>query len=116
MSAHPPAGLDPQGTDTIAVGEHQDCVMLRFEKPVLWVILDSETARNVAEKIARTAYKVRFGDDPTTQAKSVITDAVVARLRLRVRKMLQVEFAGAEETKFSIAANAIVDAVLQEAT
>lgn len=106
MSSLPPN----EGTDTLAIGDEGGVVYLRFEKPVLWVALDPETGRQVAEKIARSSYKARFGDDPTTQARSAITDAKVATCRIRVRKMLD----GMEGTENAIKANAIVDAILTE--
>lgn len=110
MSSHPPAHLEGQGTHTIAIGEANGEVVLRFERPVDWVSLDSETARNVAEQIARSAYKARFGDTPTTQRKSAITDALSARMRLRVQKMLQ----SMEGQDLKIQSNAIVDMILTE--
>lgn len=108
------SALPPDGTHTLAIGEHEGNVRLLFERPVAYVDLDPETARQAAEQLARSAYKVRFGDTPTTQHRSAITDQKVTTLRIRVRNMLKQQFAGAEEAQFAIAANAILDVVLAE--
>lgn len=110
MSAHPPISLEGQGTHTIAIGERDGQVIFRFVRPVDWVSLDPETARAAAEQIARLAYKARFGDTPTTERKSAITDALSARMRLRVGKMLQ----SMEGQDMKIQSNAIVDMILTE--
>lgn len=110
MSSLPPN----EGTDTVVIGEERGQVILRFQKPVWYLALDPETARQVAEKIARDSYKARFGDTPTTERRSAITDQKIAVLRVRARNILKGSFAGAEETSFATAANAIVDAVLSE--
>lgn len=106
MSSLPPN----EGTDTLAIGDEGGMVYLRFEKPVLWVSLDPETARQVAEKLARSSYKAKFGDDPTTERKSAITDQMAATLRIRVRNMLR----GMETQSDEVKAVAIVDTILSE--
>lgn len=114
MSAHPPEGLSGSGTHTIAIGDRNGQVVLRFERPVEWVSLDAETARNVAEQIARSSYKAKFGDTPTTERRSAISDQKVATLRIRLRNILKGELPGADEAKYAITANAMLDAVLTE--
>lgn len=89
---------------------HKDVVALEFNKPVRKVYLPPETARAVGEKFARCAYQAQFGDTPTTQSGSAITDMKISRLRIRVAKMIE----GMQGQDPKIQANAIVDAVLTE--
>lgn len=114
MSAYPPPSLEGEGTHTLAVGDEHGLVFLIFERPVRWVSLDPESARQVAEKIARTSYKARFGDDPTPERRSHISDTKIAALRIRLRNILKAKFVGAEEAQFAVVANACLDAVLTE--
>lgn len=99
-------------SDTIAVGDRDGLVLLSFPKPVQWVTLDPETARNVAEAIARRSYKARFGDDPTPQ-RTAITDALRTRCVNRAKLMLR-SMAG-DGTDFDVQAQRIVDQILTEA-
>lgn len=114
MSAHPPEGLSGEGTHTLAIGDRDGLVIMTFERPVKWVALDPETGRQAAEQLARSSYKAKFGDTPTTQRRSAISDQKIATLRIRLRNILKGELPGADEAKYAITANAMLDAVLTE--
>lgn len=102
------------GVHTMIVGDEKGNVILRFPKPVEWVALDPETARQVAESIARTAYKARFGDTPTTEKKSQITEQLRTKLKNRVTLMLRTFSNKAPVPPLEAQAVEIVDQLLNE--
>jgi hypothetical protein len=103
-------GLAGQGTEKIVVSEHKGHVVLHFDKPVEWVALQPEITRNLAEHMARTAYKLAFGDDPTPQGRSIITDATRLKLVNRVKLMLRTLDGKPEQVR----AEQVVDTCLKE--
>lgn len=80
---------DTLTTDTLAVGDRGGMVVLEFPKPVTFVLLDPATAGAIGEAMARRAYKVVAGDDPTPQRKSFLADRAAAKLRVRVEHMIR---------------------------
>ncbi|MHB0965534.1 MAG: hypothetical protein ACYC36_03680 [Bellilinea sp.] len=104
--------IDNEGTRTVQVSDRDGMVIMHFEKPVRWCALDAQTAVSFAEAVARASYAATFGDTPTTQAKSQITDQLAARMRGRVELMLRSMMADGVDAK--IQAQRIVDIVLTE--
>ena len=113
-SVNPPVGVStPSDTTEMVIRvepEHKDVVAVEFNKPLKKMFIPPDTARAIGEKFARCAYEAQFGDTPTTQHRSSITDALVTRMRVRVAAMLR----GMEGQDPKIQANAIVDAILTE--
>jgi hypothetical protein len=62
-------------------------VMLRFPKEVAWVLLDPDTARQVAEAIGRAAYEGHYGRPPPT-GKSIVGEEKRQMLVQRLSLML----------------------------
>lgn len=101
-------------TDTVELGTREGKVVLKFQAPVEWVALDPQTAAGLGEAMARAAYEAVWGDDPTTQSKSAITEAVRIRLRNRVALMLSSMSADQPVPSFRTQAERVVDACLKE--
>ena len=100
------------GTTTCAVGDHEGQVVLRFPEAVEWAAFDPETARQIGEAMARSAYKIAYGREAATG--SVVNQQVLARLinqTTHLVKKLQ-----DQGVKPAIIANEIVTLVLSEVT
>lgn len=106
--------LSGPGTQTIQLSDKDGMVIMHFEKPVEWVALDPATAVRVAEAMARASYNAKFGDVPTTQQRSSITEQIRIRLRNRVKLMLASMATDAPAPSYDMQATRIVDAVLKE--
>lgn len=66
----------------IAIGERNGKVVFNFPHATSEFICDAENARQIAEQIARSAYKAHTGRD-AQGGKSVIGEAVRRRLHAR---------------------------------
>lgn len=116
MSAHPPLEemeLNGPGTDTVAVGAHGDNVVLRFQRPVLWLALDPATAMQVGESIARSGYAVEAKQDVYGQ-RSIIIEQKRQRALLAVEHLLKSEIINKTLSNPKMTANRVVDLVLTE--
>lgn len=80
--------LQGYGTTTVAVGDRGGQVVLSFPRPVQWAALDPETAAQVGEAMARSAYKCRYGLEPNTNA-SMIGSEVRTRLITRATHIIR---------------------------
>ena len=100
------------GTDKLILSDHNGMVVMHFDHPVEWVALDPETARVVAEQMARKAYACTFGDTPTTTDKSQMTEQLRARMKNRVKTMLTGWFDNPPAPE--VQARNIVDAIFKE--
>lgn len=78
---------DSRGCTTLAVGERDGNVVLQFPESVGWAVLDPETARQVGEAIARSAYVCRYGREPDSN-RSPIGQQVQQKLVNRVLLIL----------------------------
>lgn len=99
------------GTTTCAVGERDGQVVLSFPDAVDFAAFDPETARNLAESIARTAYKAHTGIDGANGNK-VITDVLRERMILNVSHMVRSLIQ--QKRKNGYIAMAVVDYILGE--
>lgn len=88
-------GLRGPGATEIAVKAEGNHVILRFPKPVAWVMLEAETAYHVGEAIARAAHEARFGQPPPSdaayiaqQVRARVTDELRDRMVTRAALML----------------------------
>ena len=52
----------------IAIGEEGGKIVLTFSKPVRWIELDANAARQIGEQLARSAYSTTYGDAPNGSA------------------------------------------------
>jgi len=74
--------------DTVTVAERQGKVLLGTpDRPI--AALDPESARQLAEALARSSYKARFGVDTTPAGQSAVTRATIDVLTNRVSLMLR---------------------------
>jgi hypothetical protein len=108
------SALPPGGTDTIQISDRDGMCILHFDHPVEWCALDPATAASVAEALARASYKAKFGDVPTTQAKSQITEQLRVRMCKRVELMLQSMAGEIPRVEFKVQAERVTDAVFKE--
>lgn len=106
--------LPPNVTQTIQISDRDGLCILHFEKPVEWVALDPATAASVAEALARSSYKAKFGDTPTTEKQSQITEQLRVRVQKRVELMLQSMAGEIPRVEFSVQAVRVTDAVFKE--
>lgn len=106
--------LESDGTRTIQISDRDGLCILHFEKPVLWCALDPSTAAAVAEALARASYKAKFGDVPTTEKRSQITEQLRVRVQKRVELMLQSMAGEVPRVEFSVQATRVTDAVFKE--
>jgi len=93
---------------TVAVGNIKGDVILTFPVKTDCVQLDPETARQMAESIAKEAYKIRYGVKDVS--KSVIADDVRNRLVNRAERIM----VGTKDKSTRYKAMAIVDSILAE--
>jgi hypothetical protein len=107
--------MNGQGTDVVQLSHIPQRVVLHFQQAVHWVALDPQTAANLSEAMARAAYAARFGDTPTTQDKSQITEQVRVRLTKRVELMLRTFEGKARRPDLKVQASQIVEACMKEA-
>lgn len=77
------------GTNKLVLSDHSGMVVLHFDKRVDFCALTPEEARTAAEAIARQAYRVHFGDYPTTTDRSAITEQRRIRGRNRMVQILR---------------------------
>ena len=75
--------------------------------------LDAEAARQMAEALARSSYKARFGVDMVPQGQSAVTRAVREQMVTRVSHIIR-SFTEQHKPRIFIA-EAVVDAVLAKA-
>ena len=102
-----------EGATTCAVGDLDGQVVLQFPEAVKWATFDPETARQIGEAMARSAYKARFGSDPAPKTSQLI-DQIRTRLHtnatLVIRSMLR------NNKQPGQIAQEVVDIVLKEIT
>ena len=72
----------------VAIGEQDGQVMLMFPKPIQWLALDPENARQIAEQIARSAYAAHTGMTPLNQ-KSYVSENIRVMLNARVTMIIR---------------------------
>lgn len=101
-----------EGTTTVAVGDRDGQVVLQFPKAVSWAALDPETARQVGEAMARTAYKCRYGAEPDKASGSKIAEGVYQKLVKRVE--LVISSMQRKQKHPTVVASEVVDVVMRE--
>mgnify|MGYP001572496761 CR=1 FL=1 len=101
-------------TQTIQISDRDGLCIMHFEKPVEWVALDPSTAASVAEALARASYKAKFGDVPTTEKKSQITEQLRVRLTKRIELMLQSMAGEVPRVEFKVQASRVTDEIFKE--
>ena len=112
------AGPGAQGT---AVSMHQGMVVIHFQKPCEWASFDPETARRVAEQMARYAYQAHHGRAPSdAETQSFLAQGIRRKLTKIMREkmvnrtvMLLRNFAE-KKPALGYQAEQIVDHVLKE--
>lgn len=110
-------GFDKDTTITaeatmVAVGERSGKVVLTFSKPIQWLPLDPENARQIAEQMAKSAYTARYGREPTGEPRSMITEKL--RKHMRSRATIIIRTLMEENRGPGYIANHVVDAILRE--
>jgi len=101
------------GGPLVAIGERDGKVIMTFSSPVQWLPLDPENARQIAEQIARSAYKARFGRDPN-ENRSYITDTI--RQGLHARATMIIRSMTTQGKRSNHIASQVVDEILKEIT
>ena len=84
-----------RGKTHVMVGDEHGQVFLRFPQPMQVLVLDPQNAFTIAEAVARSAHKARFGVDAPTdqsylaqQVKDRLTDEMRDRMIARVTLLL----------------------------
>lgn len=108
------SSLPPGVTQTVQISDRDGLVLLHFEKPIEWCALDPATAAGVAESLARASYKAKFGDTPTTEKQSQITEQIRVRLQKRVELMLRSMAGEVPRVEFDVQATRVTDAIFKE--
>ena len=103
-----------EGTSIVAVGEREGKVRLEFPKAVQWCELDPETARQVAEQLAKSAYTAHYGRPPPIQHQSLLAEQV--RNKLKARATLIIRSMTEQGRKANYIADQVVDQLLKEVT
>ncbi len=111
----PQVSLEGEGTDTVAVGAFNDSVVLQFVKPVSWVALDANTAKQIGEFIARAGYAVESKDD-VTGTKPIIIEQIRQRIVVKVEHLLKSEIVNGKLDNAGLTANRCVEIMLKEMT
>jgi len=73
-----------EGTNTIAVGEEDGHVVLKFPNPITWCTLDPQTAFQVAEAMLRSVSAIKTGK-PVDNSKRVFSAAFIERMVNRIK-------------------------------
>lgn len=76
------------GADRCAVGDLNGHVVMTFPKPVQWVSWSPETAGQIGEAMARSAYKIKTGID-NVNGGSVINKEIRNRLLTRATHVIR---------------------------
>lgn len=103
--------LAPKG-NRVAISDHLGLVCLTFEKVVSGLELQPAEAMVLGEQLMRQCYRTVYGDYPTTQGKSMLTDQMRIRCVNRVLMQLRQE-PPRTEVEMRARAAAIVDEVLK---
>ena len=101
------------GGPLVAIGEKDGQVIMTFSSPIQWLPMDAENARQIAEQLARSAYKARFGKEPY-ENRSYITDTI--RQGLHARATLIIRSMTTQGKKSNHIASQVVDEILKEIT
>lgn len=96
----------------IAVGERDRMVVLSFPEPTREFAMDAETARQVGEQIARSAYVARFGRQPDGAPRSMVTEGM--RQRMRARAGLVARSLAEQGKDWQYIGQHLVDLILKE--
>lgn len=99
---------------TVQLSDRNGYVILHLDRVSEWVALDPATAASLAEAMARASYKAKFGDVPTTEKRSQITEQLRVRVQKRVELMLQSMAGEVPRVEFSVQATRVTDAVFKE--
>lgn len=103
-----------RGTSTVQLSDKDGLVIMHFEAPVNFVALTPQTAAALSEAMARASYKAKFGDVPTTEKKSAITERIRIKLKNRVKVMLQSFLGEVPAPDVEVQATRVVDACMKE--
>lgn len=103
-----------EGTGIVAVGEREGKVRLEFPKAVQWCELDPETARQVAEQLAKSAYTAHYGKAPEVKQQSLLAEQI--RKKLHARATLLIRGMIEQGRKAPYIAHHVVDQILKEVT
>lgn len=109
------------GAQATVVSLHAGMVVIHFQRPCEWASFDPETARQVAEKMARYAYEAAHGRPPSDdenlsflakgirkKLSKVLREKMVNRTILLLRNFLE------KKPPLGYQAEQIVDHVLKE--
>lgn len=77
------------GATELMVLKERGRVVLRFPEPKLWVAMDPENARLIAEAIARAAYETRFGLLAPINGRSALSTHMRDKLARRIAIVMQ---------------------------
>lgn len=103
--------LSGNGSEELAIGEHNGDVVISVPKGVDWIKLDPETARRVGETLCREAYKVRYGV-PADGSRSLVSEAL--RMRLVTRATHIIRSLQDHKKLPGVIASEVVDTILAE--
>ena len=96
----------------VAIGDRDGDVIVTFSRPIQWWPISPESARAIAEQIARSAYEAHTG--LKAENKSLISDQVRKGLHVRaehiIRSMMK------DNKKPKVIAHNVVDQILKEVT
>lgn len=106
------ASHDNVGTNKLTLSDHRGLVVMHFDKKVNYVAIQPNEARDLGEKLARQSYRAIYGDYPTTQDRSQITEQMRIRARNRVTTMLQ-NYEPKTKAEIIAKASAIVDEIMK---
>ena len=72
------------GAQTLAIKDENGKVIIKFHQPITWCELDPEMARQVAEAMAKAAYRCRYKVDPPDN-RSALAGEMRSRITQKIR-------------------------------
>jgi hypothetical protein len=97
----------------VAIGDLDGEVIVTFSRPVQWWPIEPESARQIAEQLARSAYKAHTGLKPLNE-KSYVSETARKGLQVRAEHIIRSMIKDNKKPKL-IAYN-VVDQILKEVT
>src|SRR5690348_1474091 len=100
---------------TVQLSDKNGMVLLHLDRVAQWIALDPATAGQLAEAMARAAYKCYSGDVPD-EKKRQITERLRLKCQKRIELMLQSMAGEIPRVEFKVQATRVVDAIFKEVT
>lgn len=106
-------GFPGEGANTVQLSDRNGYVILHLDRAAQWIALTPDIAGQLAESMAKAAYKVYSGDVPDDKKKQ-ITERLRIKCRNRIELMLRSMAAEVPAPEYAIQATKVVDAIFKE--